>query len=151
MASGFYQYDRPSRLTYIVFAPLLGTSPLVWHIFTLLLRWLTAAFVWGSLREIWPHKPHQVLWTALLFAVAPIFTQQSVAVAYSQHWLCYLLFFCSIYCMLRALNDARYFYLFAGLAVLTSLVQLLTMEYFLGLELLRPVILWFFERDQKLQ
>jgi hypothetical protein len=118
--------------------------PLAWHVFTLLLRWWTAVFLWGSLRQIWVNKPHQVFWTALLFAVSPIFTQQSVAVAYSQHWLCYLLFFCSIYFMLRALNDSRYFYFFTGLAMFTSLVQLLTMEYFLGLELLRPVILWFY-------
>jgi hypothetical protein len=146
----FYQYDRPfSGWTYIVFAPLLGTSPLAWQIFTLLLRWLTAVLVWASLREIWPHKPHQVFWVALLFAAAPIFTQQPVAVAYSQHWLCYLLFFCSIYCMLRALSSARYFYFFTALAVLTSLLQLLTMEYFVGLELLRPVILWFYYRERK--
>ena len=147
---GFYQYDRPfSAWTYVLFAPLLGTSPLAWQIFTMLLRWLTAVFVWASLRQIWPNKPHQVFWTALLFAVAPIFTQQSVAVAYSQHWLCYLLFFCSVYFMLRALNDARYFYPFTALAVLTSLVQLLTMEYFVGLELLRPIILWFYYLEKK--
>jgi hypothetical protein len=141
----FYQYDRPfSAWTYIVFAPLLGTSPLAWQIFALSLRWLTALLVWASLRQIWPDKPHQVFWTALLFAVAPLFPQQSVAVAYSQHWLCYLLFFASVYCMLRALNDPRRFYLFTALALLTSLLQLLTMEYFVGLELLRPVILWFY-------
>jgi hypothetical protein len=145
----FYQYDRPfSAWTYIVFSPILGTSPLAWQIFTLLLRWLTAVLVWASLRQIWRNKPHQVFWTALLFAVSPIFTQQPVAVAYSQHWLCYLLFFCSIYFMLRALSEARKFYLFTALAVFTSLIQLLTMEYFLGLELLRPAILWFYFREQ---
>lgn len=141
----FYQYDRPfSAWTYMVSAPFLGTSPLTWQIFTLLLRWLTAVFVWASLRQIWTNKPHQAFWTALLFAVAPIFNQQPVAVAYSQHWLSYLLFFCSVYFMLRALSDRRYFYLFTVLATLTSLVQMLTMEYFLGLELLRPAILWFY-------
>jgi hypothetical protein len=78
----FYQYDRPfSAWTYIGFAPILGTMPLAWHVFTLLLRWWTAVFLWGSLRQIWANKPHQVFWTALLFAVSPIFTQQSVAVA----------------------------------------------------------------------
>ena len=146
----FYQYDRPfSAWTYILFAPLLETTPFAWHVFTLLLRWLTAVFLWASLRQIWPNKSHQVFWVALLFAVSPIFTQQSVAVAYSQHWLSYLLFFCSIYLMLRAVGDSRNFYVFTVLAVIASLVQMLTMEYFLGLELLRPVILWlyFWERE----
>lgn len=146
----FYQYDRPfSAWTYIMFAPLLGTSPAAWHIFTLLLRWLTAVFVWASLRQIWPHKPHQVFWTAVLFAVAPMFMQQPVAVAYSQHWLCYLFFLISIYCMLRALSNRRYFYVFTALAVIASLVQMLTMEYFLGLELVRPFLLWFYFRERE--
>ena len=142
---GFYQYDRPfSTWTYTVFAPLLGTTPLAWHLFTLLLRWLTAVFLWASLKQVWPNKPRQVFWIALLFAVCPIFAQQSVAVAYSQHWLCYLLFFCSIYFMLRALSGRRYFYLFTAAALFTSLLQMFTIEYFLGLELLRPALLWFY-------
>ncbi|HEY3474099.1 MAG TPA: hypothetical protein VGK56_05775, partial [Anaerolineales bacterium] len=148
----FYQYDRPfSAWTYILFVPLLGTAPFAWHVFALLLRWLTAVFLWASLRQIWTDKPHQVFWAAVLFAVAPIFTQQSVAVAYSQHWLSYLLFFCSIYLMLRALGDGRNFYVFTVLAVITSLVQMLTMEYFLGLELLRPVVLWFYFQHRESQ
>jgi len=142
---GFYQYDRPfSTWTYTVFAPLLGTTPLAWHLFTLLLRWLTAVFLWASLKQVWPNKPRQVFWIALLFAVCPIFAQQSVAVAYSQHWLCYLLFFCSIYFMLRPLSGRRYFYLFTAAALFTSLLQMFTIEYFLGLELLRPALLWFY-------
>ncbi len=146
----FYQYDRPfSAWTYVLFTPLLGTTPLAWHIFTFLLRWLTAVFLWGSLRQVWANKPLQVFWVAVLFAVAPIFTQQSVAVAYSQHWLCYLLFFCSVYFMLRALRETRKFYFFTVLAVFTSLVQMFTMEYFLGLELLRPVILWFYFHERE--
>ena len=152
-ASGFwdfYQYDRPfSAWTYIVFAPLLGTSPLAWQIFTLLLRWLTAVFLWASLRIIWPAKPRQVFWVALLFAVSPIFTQQFVAVAYSQHWLSYLLYICSIYFMLRAQGERRYFVLFTILSAALSLVQMLSMEYFLGLELLRPFILWSYYRERE--
>src|SRR5215207_11740611 len=121
---GRTQYDRPfSAWTYTVFAPLLGTTPLAWHLFTLLLRWLTAVFLWASLKQVWPNKPRQVFWIALLFAVCPIFAQQSVAVAYSQHWLCYLLFFCSIYFMLRPLSGRRYFYLFTTAALFTSLLQ----------------------------
>ena len=146
----FYQYDRPfSAWTYIVFAPLLGTSPLVWQIFTLLLRWLTAACLWACLRIIWPEKPLQSFWVAALFAVCPIFTQQYVAVAYSQHWICYLLYFCSVYLMLKAQQARRTFYLLTILSAGLSLVQMLTMEYFLGLELLRPVILWLYFRERE--
>ncbi|HLO18768.1 MAG TPA: hypothetical protein VK206_28310 [Anaerolineales bacterium] len=146
----FYQYDRPfSAWTYIVFSPILGTRPLDWQIFTLLLRWLTALFLWASLRLIWPNKRQQVFWIALLFAVCPIFTQQPVAVAYSQHWICYLLYFCSVYFMLKAQGDKQNFFLFTTLSIFLSLVQMFTMEYFLGLELLRPLILWLYYRERE--
>lgn len=145
----FYQYDRPfSAWTYILFSPILGTTPLAWHLFTLLLRWLTAVVLWLSLRSLWPDRPQQIFWAASLFAVYPVFTQQPVAVAYSQHWICFLLYFLSIYSMLRAQKETRRFYLFTALALIASLLQLLTMEYFLGLELLRPVILWIFFRTR---
>jgi len=148
----FYQYDRPfSAWTYIVFSPILGTSPLGWHIFTLLLRWSTAVFLWLSLRLIWYKKPQPVLWIAILFAVCPIFIQQPVAVAYSQHWICYLFYFCSVYLMLKAQEGGKYSYLLTAFAIFLSLVQMLTMEYFLGLELLRLVILWLYYRESEPQ
>jgi hypothetical protein len=74
-----------------------------------------------------------------------------VAVAYSQHWLSYLLFFGSIYLMLRAVAERRNFYLLTVLALIASLVQMLTMEYFVGLELLRPVILWLYFQQRQSQ
>ena len=78
----FYQYDRPfSAWTYLLSAPILGTSPIGWHIYSLLLRWLTVVFLWLTLQKIWPSKPRQTFWIALLFSVYPIFNQQPVAVA----------------------------------------------------------------------
>ena len=143
----FYQYDRPfSAWTYVLFSPILGTSALSWHIFTLGLRWLSAVFLWLCLKRIWPKKPNACLWIALLFAVCPLFPQQQVAVAYSQHWLCYLLYFMSIYFMLRAREEKRNLYSFTVLSLLLALVHLFTMEYFVGLELLRPVVLWNYYR-----
>ena len=145
----FYQYDRPfSAWTYVVFTPILGTSPFAWQIFTLLLRWLTAVLLWASLKLIWPKKDREIFWIALLFAVCPIFLQQAVAVAYNQHWICYLLYFLSLYLMLRAQQEPRRFYLWTALALVSSLIQLLTMEYFLGLEIFRPVILWLYYHER---
>jgi hypothetical protein len=139
----FYQYDRPfSAWTYILSAPIIGTRPIGWHIFSLLLRWLTVVFAWLAIQKIWPNKPRQVFWIALLFSVYPIFNQQPVAVAYSQHWICYLFYFISIYLMLLSQEQKRYYYHLIFLSAFFSLVQMLTMEYFLGLELFRPFILW---------
>ncbi len=125
----FYQYDRPfSAWTYIVFSPLLGTRPFVWQISTLLLRWGTAVFLWAGLKVLWPKKSLQVLWVALLFAVFPIFTQQAVSVAYSQHWLVYLFYFASVYFMLLAQERRQSFWAFTILSVVLAAVEMFTME-----------------------
>jgi hypothetical protein len=43
----YYRLERPfSAWTYVVTIPILGTTPLVWNIFTLLLRWLTVVGMW---------------------------------------------------------------------------------------------------------
>lgn len=146
----FYQYDRPfSAWTYILFSPMLGTSSWGWHVFVVALRWLSAVFLWLCLRTIWQKKPDAALWAALLFAVNPLFFQQPVAVAYSQHWIVSLLYLGSLYFMLKAQEPGGRFYLFTAAAFALSLVQLFTMEYFVGLELLRPVLLWFYHRERR--
>ena len=151
-ASGFlqfYQYDRPvSAWTYIVTFPILGSRPLAWHVFTLLLRWGTAVAMWWTLVRLWPHQRREATWAAALFAVYPVFTQQSISVAYSQHWICYLLYFLSIGAMVQAFRSPRLYRPLTALALLTSIVQILTMEYFAGLELIRPFLLWILLKEQ---
>jgi hypothetical protein len=139
----FYQYDRPySSWTYIVFAPLLGTRPLNWQIFTLGLRCLTVLMMWTGLRNLWPGRTREVTWMAILFVVYPIFDQQTVSVAYSQHWLCFLLYFLSIWLMIKAIKSDRWYWPLTAGALLLQATHLLTMEYFLGLEILRPFFIW---------
>lgn len=145
----FYQYDRPfSAWTYILTAPLLGTSPLPWHIFTLLLRWLAAVGMWGCLRGVWHEHPRQAAWAAILFAVYPSFLQQPIAVAFSQHWITFGLFFASLYLMIQAHRRREGFIPLTLLALLLCAVHLFTMEYFVGLELLRPAFLWLLFRAE---
>lgn len=148
----FYQYDRPiSAWTYVLTYPLFGSTPIYWHIFSMLLRWGTAVAIWWMLRSLWPAHPREVNMTALLFLVYPIFTQQSISVAYSQHWICYLSFAVSIASMIQAqrwreTHRNRFFFL-TMLSLFTELLHLLTLEYFAGLELLRPLLLWYLSAE----
>lgn len=146
----FYQYDRPfSAWTYAVTVPVLGVRPVVWQTFTLMLRWLTVVSMWWTLTLVWPKHKVKAAWAACLFAIYPVFTQQAISVAYSQHWLCYLLYFVSLGAMVQARRTPRWFYPLTLLSLITSLVQLLTMEYFAGLELLRPFLLWFLISEKR--
>ena len=137
----FYQYDRPfSAWTYVLLIPLLGVKPIVWQIFTLLLRWLATWLMWSGLNRLWPRHVETITWAAFLFAIYPTFDQQAISIAYSQHWICCLLFFLSIWAMIRAQQTGKWY--FTLLALSAAALELWTMEYFVGLDLIRPFFLF---------
>ncbi|MGW8250304.1 MAG: hypothetical protein ACWGO1_06650, partial [Anaerolineales bacterium] len=139
----FYRGERPfSAWTFIVFEPLIGTNPLFWHLFTLGMRWLTVLGMWWVLQLVWPTRKNEATWAAFLFSIYPTFTQQPVAVAFSQHWITFALYFFSVGCMLLAVKKPRWFIPLTIVSLSASALHMLTMEYFIGLELLRPLLLW---------
>ncbi len=147
LLSEFFSYIRPlSYWTYSVTIPVLGVTPLHWHIFFFLLRLSAAILLWLILRMLWPKAERVAQMACVLFLVYPSFSQSSIAVAYSQHFIVYNLFLFSLYAMLRALRSQGKRWVWLGLAILSGIAHLFTMEYFAGLELVRPLILlvWFY-------
>jgi hypothetical protein len=143
----YYAYDRPfAAWTYVLTVPLLGSDPVKWQVFTLMMRWVGLLGFWFALRGVWPRCTHEISWMALLLAVYPGFTQQNIAITYSLFFILYAFFTFSLVLMVQAVQNPRRYYLFTGLAVLLSFVQLMGMEYLFGLELLRPLFLWFILR-----
>ena len=145
----YYLSDRPFSIwTYLVTMPVLGIRPLAWQIFTLLVRWAGVLVFVATFSRIWPGRVWQVRWMGVLLAVFPGFTQQLIPVAYSQHFLTYLFFLLSLYFMVLAVQSSRRRVLFTITAVILAIIHLLTMEYFVGLELLRPLILLILLKDE---
>ncbi len=139
----YFASDRPlSAWTHILFAPILGGAPLHWQLFTLGLRWLTAWAMFGAFSALWPQARRPLAFASLLFAVYPAFTQQPVAVSYHQHWTQYLLFFISLGAMIRAARQPQRFWPYTLLALVTLLLHLSITEFFIGVEMLRPLFLW---------
>ena len=86
--SGYWDYyaeDRPlSGWTHILLNAILGDRPLNWHVFTLIMRWLSACGLWVCMIGVWPKHKMQAVLTAILFSVFPIFTLQSIPVTFHQ-------------------------------------------------------------------
>lgn len=145
--SAFQDYVRTYRPTsiwvYYLFGPLLDTRPIGWHILALLLRWLTATAAFVMLNSLWQNRQRENLLIALLFCVYPIFVQQPLAVSYYHHWLAFALYFISLIAMIKAIHQPQRFIAWTILAIIASFLHLSIMEYFIGLELLRPIILFF--------
>ena len=139
----FFKYDRPySGWLYILISPILGSKPYLWHFFSLFLRWMTTVAMWLSLRSLWPGRLREITWMTFLFAIYPSFNQQPVSVTYAQGWLDYLLFFVSVGCMIQMVRSPRRFWIYLAISIITLCLNLSISEYFIGLEVLRPIFLW---------
>ena len=140
----YYAEDRPySGWTHILFTYLLGDAPLGWQILDLVLRWLSAVAMWACLRLLWPRARFLAASAAMLFLIYPVFTLQPIAVTFHQQWLQFVLYFLSMGFMLLAFRRPKYAFWLSIAAMLALLGQLLITEYFIGVELLRPLFIWF--------
>jgi hypothetical protein len=134
---------RPTAAwVYATLYPLLGFSPLPWHVLSLTLRLVTVLLVWSTLRTLWPERARTNLMTAFFFLLYPFFTLQPQAVVYAEHWTSYALFFASLLLMMRAIQNPKRWLIYTALAILAETLHLFTVEYFVGLELLRPLVAW---------
>lgn len=122
---------------------LLGSAPWVWQLFAIFWRWVCALALWGFLRLFQPESPRPALWAAFLFVVYPGFDQQFIPVNFSHFFLVYAALLFSFAAMLAAVRGRVDFRRWLWLGLVFSAVNLLCMEYFYLLELLRPLLLWF--------
>ena len=145
----FLFYDsRP--LAYFVYAPLfslLGFKALNWHFFVLVIRFLTVWIFLLSLNLLWSNHKKENASVALLFLIYPVFQVQPNSVAYALHWVTYLVFMLSLLFMLLAVRQTKSFWIFTVLSLLFEVFHLLMIEYFAGIELARPLLLWVAFRD----
>lgn len=149
---GLFEYFATNRpflaYVYSVTTSLFGTHPIAWHIFALIMRWLTALSLLWVLRMIWPEHRWETFFAAVFFLVYPGFNQQAIAITYSHFFLAQTFLFVSTSLMLFFAHQPRRYWWAGVLGVLLSVFNLFSTEYFFGLELLRPFLLWLGLRDQ---
>jgi hypothetical protein len=135
--------DRP-LLGYVhwVTTGLVGESLLGWQVFAIITRWLCCLALWWALRGVWPTRVLPVTAVVFLFAVYPGFKQQYIAITYSSGFLILALFLASLGGTVWAVRrPMRFWPLYLGSIALDGLAMF-TVDYFFGLELLRPLFLW---------
>ncbi len=140
----YFATNRPYwGVLYRLTTSILGSAPWQWQLFGLVWRWISALSLWWLLRLTLPRHTRLAAWAAILFVVYPGFDQQPIAITYGHFWIILTAFFLSLSCTVLAMRQPRRFALFTALALLLSLLNLLTMEYFFLLELIRPLVIWF--------
>ncbi len=138
----YFSTNRPVwGLLYQLTLPLLDGNVLAYQIFALLCRFLASLTFFWFLRQIWPERSKVVFVAALLFTVYPGFALQPIAITYGHIFLVMAFLFLSLGLTARALQQNRPAYGLHALAGLLSILNLLMMEYFFTLEILRFFII----------
>lgn len=134
-------------MIYQLTMPILGPHPWRWQLLMLVMRWLTAVLFWMLLRHVWPKSEKPALWGSLLFLVYPGLGQNFISLMYTHFYIVLNCFLFSLYLSVRALREPeRRIPLMIG-ALLFSVVNLLTMEYFYFLEFSRIIFFWIVLQD----
>lgn len=141
--------DRPfSAWFFMLEGFLFGKNPVGYHIFALVLRWAGAYIFYLILGKIFPDNKFQNTMAATLFLLYPGFLQQSISLIYSLHFTVLLLFLLSVFFMILSLEDGSHHFQYALLGFVCS-IGIFASEYFSFLELIRPIIVWFFYSRKK--
>ncbi len=121
-----------------------GSSPLAWQILGLFVRFGSGMAAYWSMKQIWPKAKLQTLLAALVFVVYPGYNQQWVALTHiNQEMISLIGYLLSLGFMVKAVRAQSARWKFSLIALLLAFVGLYPTEYFFGLELLRPFIIWF--------
>lgn len=140
----YFNLDRPLEGYYFIGANFLAgnsISPLVWQIITLMTHYLSVLFVWFFLNTLWPNNQRQTSTVAFLAVVYPGFTQSSM-IQYSFHFFCLACLFLSFTLMLKALKQSKHYWFYTILSAVLGIYAYAGADFFAGLELIRPIILW---------
>jgi len=98
--------------------------------------------LWRLVRLLWPDAQEIAVWAAVLFAVHPVFRQQPIALTYHQLWLQSAFYMLSLTGMMAAVRKPSRRITWTAASLTGLAANFMISEYFLGVEFLRPVILW---------
>jgi hypothetical protein len=150
--AGIVKYFSASRPIwgdfYILNTSWIGTNIFAWQVFALIWRWVAAAALWWALHWMWPQKSRAVFFMTLFIVLYPGFMEQSIVITYGHFSLILAFFFLSIALMIVGERYPRYYVPAMIGGVLCSAINLFTLEYYFGIELLRPLLLWVVVSEQ---
>ena len=147
-----YRVDRPARGYFLQFIySMFGDRVLLYHISAYLYRFLATAALFWALVKTFPRRTGPSFLVALLFLVYPGFLSQINPIDYQSQLMSLCLALISIALTVQAIHaeNRALRIVYTLLSILTGLVYLPLVEYFIGFEALRLVLVATFVLRQK--
>jgi hypothetical protein len=138
----YFSAKRPAwSYLYQVTSTLLPQIPVYWQIFALLWRWAGAFILYILLERLLPQRSRMALGIALLFLVYPGFDQHFASYLYSHFYIVLFFFLFSLLCTVLAYQSPKRYWLWTGLGLIFSALNMWMMEYFFVQEIMRGGII----------
>jgi hypothetical protein len=136
-------YDRPI-MVYVQYLHLqiFGNTPTVWHIYIAVLQCASALVLLKMGHLLWPNRYCETLAITVLFLIYPGFKAQPISITYAPYLLQQLLVLISLTLMICSIQVEHLRKWSITGAVTTLVAHLSISEYFLGFELIRPLLIW---------
>jgi hypothetical protein len=139
----FFEGVRPLfPFVYQTFVPIFRDSPLAWQVFALVTRIIVSLSFYFLLDLL---LPKQKIFTAAvvgLFTVFPAFRFHWFATMFGQYYLLMALYFASYILMLAVMRERKPALVFTFLGMICNFLGIAPIEYFFGLELVRPLVIY---------
>ncbi|HUV16672.1 MAG TPA: hypothetical protein VMW28_08945 [Pelolinea sp.] len=141
---GYLGWQRPfASVIYQAVTTLFKLKIPLYQLTTILLRSLSAWLLFLNIRKALPGSRWPALWAAILSAVYPGFLQQPITLEYLLHFVALPAFLGSILLMQISLEEQnRIKQWITAILSLVMMGGMFSIEYFVGLELLRPLLVW---------
>lgn len=119
-----------------------GFVPWHYHLFAFLMRWLSGILFFLFMKSLFPSQKIMAYAGAVLLVLYPGFTVQSLALTFGDILVVLNVFLISLYLTVLAIRSPQKRALFSILALICASINLLFLDYFFMLELMRPIIIW---------
>ena len=140
----FFGSDRPLYgYTYALLVPILGQDSERWFALLLAFVFATSVMWYGLLTDLWPQRPLRAWFAAAFLLVFPVFTHHGIAFTYVQHFVSSFLILLSLrasVAMVRSEGGRRAGWMVAS--VVSAALSYFLVEYYIGVELVRPWVLY---------
>lgn len=142
----FFSENRPlESLPYVIFFSIFNDSPKLWALFALFMRWVFGVIFWMVLNQFFPKQRRLWNWAAIIFTVYPGFKFHNFSIMFSIFYTFFGSHLLSFYGMGRAIENRakpRVYALWTTLSMLFMFIGIAPVEYYVGAELFRPILLW---------
>jgi hypothetical protein len=145
--SGIHAYFEHSRPFYgyllSTLFPVLGDSTLAWQVVAVCLRLLCSIALFVFLRSLFPLQLGKA-WLAAAFALLyPGFSEQPLAITYIPLHASFLMLLVSFWATIKSTQPGKGQIPFFVLSVISAPIGYLIIDYYVGLELIRPLIIYY--------